>query len=331
MQNRSPAPPPDPDAPGVVVLGGSGCIGRHVCAAFARHGYRVTVVARTPAPHVAAHAFRSLDLLTAPADALTRLLTDTGAQVVVNATDMAGATDVTSAADGGEQRAAELLAANAGLARTLTQALQQCPKPPRLVHLGTIHEYGPGQRGVPLDEDLTPRPTNAYARAKLAGSQAVLAAANTGVVDAAVLRLVNTVGPYPTPASFPGKLLPRMRAAALGGEPLTVDVAAAVRDWVDVRDVAEAAVQAARRPLPQRVFNIGSGVAVPMRELVTHLLVAAGLPLTALNDDHGPVRSLGADWVQADIRRARTLLHWQPRIPLHQTCKDLWDAGQTSR
>ncbi|MHB6904262.1 NAD-dependent epimerase/dehydratase family protein [Streptomyces sp. DB-54] len=331
MHDRSPAPPPDPEAPGVVVLGGSGCIGRHICAAFAHHGYRVTVVARTPAPHLAQHAFHPLDLLTNPTDALTDLLTETGAHVVVNATDMAGATDVTSAADGGAQRATELLAANAGLSHTLIQALQQCPKPPRLVHIGTIHEYGPGQPGIPLAEDHTPRPTNAYARAKLAGSQAVLAAAHTGTLDAAVLRLVNTAGPYPTPASFPGKLLPRLRAAAHTGAPLTLDVAPAMRDWVDVRDVAEAAVQAARRPLPKRVFNIGSGIAVPMRELVTHLLAAADLPATAISEDPGTVHSLGANWVQADIRRARTLLHWQPRIPLRQTLKDLWDAGHTSR
>ncbi|WP_369358442.1 NAD-dependent epimerase/dehydratase family protein [Streptomyces sp. cg2] len=331
MQDPAPSRPPT-----AVVLGGTGCIGRHVCTAFARHGYRVVVVARRPAPHVAEHMFRPLDLLTASAAELDALFRDADvrASVVVNATDMAGATDLTSAADGGAGRAAELLAANEGLARTLVAALEGNPGRPRLVHLGTIHEYGPGQAGVPLHEEIEPRPANAYADAKLAASRTILDAASAGRVDGVALRLVNTCGPYPTPAGFPGKLLPRLCAARQGAE-LSVRVVDARRDWIDVRDVAEACVLAAERPVSGRVFNIGSGIAVPMRELVAHCLAAAGLPDSGVTEEdrpgHGGVRGLGADWIQADIRLARDLLGFAPRFGLRQSLQDMWDAGVTSR
>ncbi len=234
-------------APTAVVLGGTGCIGRHICAAFARQGYRVVTVTRRPAPRVAPHPHRRLDLETAQPAALRAVFDDERADVVVNATDMAGATDATGAADGGEARAAELLDANEGLARRLVEALSGAARGPRLIHIGTIHEYGPGESGVPLHEDIEPAPANAYARAKLAGSQVVLDAARAGAVSAVVLRLVNTCGPYPTPAGFAGKLLPVLLAAAAADEPPSITVGGAMRDWIDVRDVAEAAVLAARR------------------------------------------------------------------------------------
>ncbi|MFD7506308.1 NAD-dependent epimerase/dehydratase family protein [Streptomyces sp. NPDC059850] len=316
--------------PCAVVLGGTGCIGRHICAAFARHGYRVVVVARKPAPHSADAAFQPMDLLTASAETIGRMLRNVRASVVVNATDMAGATDLTSSADGGEGRAAELLRANEDLARKLVVAVGRQPGRPRLVHIGTIHEYGSGTAGAPLDESVPPEPLNAYARAKLAGSQAVLDAARADTVSGVVLRLVNTCGPYPTPAGFPGKLLPQLRGVGRGGE-LALTVADAMRDWVDVRDVAAAVVKAAERPVSGHVFNIGSGVAVPMRELVSHCLSAAGLPQATVSERESPVRSLGVDWIQADIRLAKELLGWSPRIGLKESLQDMWDVGATSR
>ncbi|MDX3691362.1 NAD-dependent epimerase/dehydratase [Streptomyces europaeiscabiei] len=335
MQNPSPSRPPsapaEPSGPPrtVIVLGGTGCVGRHVCAAFARRGYRVVVVARRPAAHLADQPFRSLDLGTAsPAD-LRALFTEEGAHAVVNATDMGGATDVTGAADGGEARAAELLDASEGLARRLVGALAGLPARPVLVHIGTIHEYGPGIPGTPLDETVPPAPSGAYARAKLAASRAVQSAADAGEISAVVLRLVNTCGPYPTPAGFVGKLLPTLRTAAETGAAPEVTVGDAVRDWIDVRDVAEAVVLAVLRPTGKGTFNIGSGVGVPVRELVSQALTVAGLPDSGVRA--APTRGLGADWIQADIGQARTQLGWAPRIPLRQSLSDMWDSKATSR
>jgi nucleoside-diphosphate-sugar epimerase len=311
------------------VLGGTGCVGRHVCAAFARRGHRVVVVARRPARHLADHPFRPLDLSTASSAELRALFTEEGAHAVVNATDMGGATDVTGATDGGEARAAELLDASEGLARRLVGALAGIPAGPVLVHIGTIHEYGPGTPGTPLDETVPPEPSGAYARAKLAASRTVQAAADIGEISAVVLRLVNTCGPYPTPAGFVGKLLPTLRTAAETGAAPEVTVGDAVRDWIDVRDVAEAVVLAALRSAGRGTFNIGSGVGVPVRELVSQALTVAGLPDTGVRE--APTRGLGADWIQADIGRARTQLGWAPRIPLRQSLSDMWDSRATSR
>ncbi|WP_371243307.1 NAD-dependent epimerase/dehydratase family protein [Streptomyces pimonensis] len=301
------------------MLGGTGWVGRHVCEAFARHGYRVLAVARKNPEHPVGHDFLSLDLAGASVRTVHGVLADARADVVVNATDAANATD------GWDRSEAELRVANVRMVARLVEAAASVPRRPRLVHIGTIHEYGPIRDHTSVTESAVPRPVNAYARTKLEGSRTVLAAARSGEVDAVVLRLVNVCGPHPSPASFPGKLLALLREAAAGGRP-ELRVADSMRDWLDVRDAAAATLSAARHPVSGHTFNVGSGVAVHTRELVALGLRAAGLAASAVVERGGPVSSLGADWIQADVRKAAALLGWSPRIGLARSLRDMWEG-----
>jgi nucleoside-diphosphate-sugar epimerase len=147
------------------------------------------------------------------------------------------------------------------------------------------------------------------------------------MVSGVVLRLVNVCGPHPSPVTFPGKLLAQLRAAVASGGEVALRIAEDRRDFVDVRDVAEASFKAVESPVSGRVINIGSGVAVSMRDVVTLSLAAAGLPTTELKARYEPVPSLGANWVRADIRLAEELLAWRPRISLAQSLRDMWEAA----
>ncbi|MFE1472252.1 NAD-dependent epimerase/dehydratase family protein [Streptomyces cyaneofuscatus] len=316
------SPTPAGPAGNALVLGGTGWVGRHVCAALARRGYTVLAVARNPPAAAGGPAFRSLDLAAASTGALARLLADTRADVVVNATDAANATD------GWDRTDEELQVANVRLAGRLVEAMAAQPRRPCLVHFGTIHEYGPVEAGTSVSETAVPRPVNTYARTRLAGSLTVLDAARSGTVDAVVLRLVNVLGPGPSPASFPGKLLELLREAADRGA-ASLTVADARRDWLDVRDAA-AAVPLAVRPGPGvngEAFNLGSGTAVHTRDLVALARTAAGLPPHALTERESSVPGLGGDWIRADIRRAAERLGWAPRIGLARSMEDMWEAA----
>jgi nucleoside-diphosphate-sugar epimerase len=167
---------------------------------------------------------------------------------------------------------------------------------PRLVQLGTVHEYGPVPQGTPVTELTPPAPVTEYARAKLAASRAVLGAAG---IDAVVLRMANTIGPHPAPGSFLGSLAARFtEAAASPGERIELTVAAgARRDYVDVRDAADAVVRAAfagHLGPDQRLFNIGTGTARGIDTLVLALAQACGLPASALALQTGEVAAQGA-------------------------------------
>ncbi|HET9144266.1 NAD(P)-dependent oxidoreductase [Actinophytocola sp.] len=296
----------------VVVLGGTGWVGRHVCAAFARRGERVVAVARNPT--ASGPGFRGLDLAGAPTAAIAGLLRAERADVVVNAVDS------TNTTDGWQRSAEEHERTNARMVERLLAAVAATAHPVRLIHLGTVHEYGPIAPGTAVAETHPPRPVNDYARAKLAGSRAVLAATS---VDAVVLRLVNVCGPEPSPASFPGKLVDLLRTRRP-----SVTVAAARRDFVDVRDVADAVVAASEVDIAGQAINIGSGRTVEIAELARIFFSEAGIPPHRVNLRYAQVPSLGGDWILADITRAAHLLAWRPSTPLRQSLHDMAAAAR---
>ncbi|MGW9175585.1 NAD-dependent epimerase/dehydratase family protein [Streptomyces decoyicus] len=294
----------------VAVLGATGCMGRHICAAFSAEGSEVVAIARRYAPQVAAHRFLSLDVAGSASGELARVLAHEEVDVVVNAT-----------LGWGE----ELHYTNVQLVERLLDALAMLQAPPRLVHLGTIHEYGPVPSGTSVHEGTEPAPENPYAKAKLTASRMVLDAVRDGALDGVVLRVANTLGPYPALESFFGSLAVRLRGAeAATGIELTI--ADARRDYVDVRDAVDAVVRAARIRRADPLVNIGCGRARDVRELVDELVAAAGLPAETIREQRGEVRSRGADWIQVDISRAARLLGWRPRFTLGESMRAMWDT-----
>ncbi|MEV7008642.1 NAD(P)-dependent oxidoreductase [Streptosporangium sp. NPDC051022] len=295
----------------VAVLGATGCVGRQVCAALSRDGHEVVAVARNHAPHVSAYPFLLMDVAATPAEKIAEVFLTHGVDAVVNAT-------------GGWAKLEEEMAyAHVRLVERLVEALTLTASAghrPRLVHVGSIHEYGPVPAGVLIDESVDPRPATPYARTKLAGSQAVLAA---GELDGVVLRAVNVCGPYTTQASFLGMVAARLRDTT-AAEGLELSIADAQRDYLDVRDLADAVVKALSAPAAGRAVNIGRGVATDMRELVALLVAAAGFPPEALKEQDRQVESKGGDWTRADITLAGRLLGWHPRIDLPDSIRDMW-------
>ncbi|WP_435604586.1 NAD-dependent epimerase/dehydratase family protein [Streptomyces sp. bgisy130] len=298
----------------MAVLGATGCMGRHLCAAFAAEGNHVVAVARRYAPQVAGYRFLPFDVAGSTSDEAARLLAREGVEVVVNAT-----------LGWGE----ELHYANVQLVERLVGALTALPSPPRLVHLGTVHEYGPVPAGTWIDEGTEPAPATPYGMAKLTASRMVLDAVRAAALDGVVMRLANTVGPHPALESFFGSLAVRLRDAGAAG--VEVTIADARRDYVDVRDAVAAVVAAARSPRADPLVNIGCGRAWDVRELVGELVAAAGLPPEALRERAREVTSQGGNWVQVDISRAGRLLGWAPRFTIGESMRALWETVRADR
>ncbi|MEU4532831.1 NAD(P)-dependent oxidoreductase [Micromonospora ureilytica] len=302
----------------VVVAGATGCVGRHVARAFLDAQYQVFGLARRGAPHVADIKFRPLDVAAAEPGQLAELFDAEQADVVINAA-------------GGWDRTEEAMRyAHVRLVENLVDAVGATRRRPRLVQVGSIHEYGEVPDGVDIDESVPPRPGTAYAQTKHAGSAAVLRAADTGRLDAVVLRSVNVCGPYTTSASFLGAVRDQLRTAH-PDRPVEITVAPARRDFVDVRDLAAAVLAAATAPAAGRVVNIGRGEAVLIGDLLRLLVRAAGLPSGAVVQRSAEVDSKGGGWTRADIRVARELLGWEPQISLAESLRDMWRTGGGDR
>jgi dTDP-6-deoxy-L-talose 4-dehydrogenase [NAD(P)+] len=302
-------------APGpVVVLGGAGFVGRHVCAAFAALGREVVVVGRRPAPNLD-HRQLTLDLSRAPAPELARLFDSLAPTVVVNA--VGGVWEVDDA---------QMAASNTTATERLLAALAEAATRPRLVQLGSVLEYGPVPTGERVGERTPTRPESTYGRTKLAATTAVLAACAEGRVHGLVLRLANAAGPGAPAVSLLGRVADRLARVRAGTADPVVELGPlrACRDYIDVRDIADAVVAAAGVPASGRAVAIGRGEAVPVRDLVDLLVAVSGVTVRIVESDHASSGRAGADWLAVDPAGARKVLGWAPRRSLREAVAALW-------
>jgi nucleoside-diphosphate-sugar epimerase len=310
----------------VVVLGGTGYLGRRIGEAFLADGALVHLVSRSPAEDGPADP-RSvrMDLLTAGPRELTGFFGSVRPDVVVNAAGQVWR--------GGE---AEMAAGNADLVARVTQALVDLPHPPRLIQLGTVHEYGAGTPGTDTSEEHETAPVTPYGRTKLLGTRIVLRAAAEHGLDAVVLRLANVIGAGVPAASLFGMVAAHLAEAArarfLGEKPdeLRLPPLRVRRDIVDTHDAVDAVRAAATVPgadLSGQVINIGRGEAVSMHALIHRMVELSGVDLPAVEAaGDQPVRT-DAQWQQLDVSRALRLLRWQPRRTLDASLRDLLAAA----
>ncbi|MCP9985427.1 NAD(P)-dependent oxidoreductase [Streptomyces sudanensis] len=296
----------------ILVLGATGYLGGHVAGQLrALPGTRVVLGGRSGAEV-------PVDLASDRPEALAEALARVAPDAVVNC---AGAT-------GGD--AVTLAEVNARGPAVLCAALREAAPAARLVHLGSAAEYGPGTPGRRVAESAATRPAAPYGATKLAGTVAVTSSG----LDAVVLRVGNPVGPGAPAGGLPGRVAALLADA--GDDPdaaLRLGDLSAHRDFVDVRDVARAALLAATAPggLPP-VLNIGGGDAVPVRELVRRLADTAGFRGRIVEEGGGgSARSGRVSWQCSDVTAAREALGWEPSRSLGESLAALWAAAGRPR
>lgn len=170
----------------------------------------------------------------------------------------------------------------------------------RVVVTSSVTVYG--HRDGALAEDLPLAPATPYANAK------ALDDALAREHGAVVARLANVYGPNDRQ---PSRLIPELLHAARHGHPprLRSD-GTPRRDFLHADDCAAALLALAGHGEPGEAYNIGSGAAISVREVVTTLERVLGRDLGAAYDGHGD----GAHW--ADITKIAAATGWRPRIAL---------------
>jgi nucleoside-diphosphate-sugar epimerase len=301
----------------VLVAGATGCVGWHVSTAFRAHGATVVGVGRRPVRDAPCDQFVPLDLTRSTVAELAGLLAGKRITTVVNATLGWSSDDD------------EMMALCVRPVELLLATLSAMRKPPRLVQLGTVHEYGPMAHGSAAVESAPTRPVAPYPRARLASTRLVVAAVTAGTVDGVALRLANTIGPRPARSAFFGSLAARL-ATVDPATGIDVPIAEAQRDYLDVRDAAGAVVAAARSDTADPLVNVGSGRVYRISAMVAELIAVAGLPAgavrVAVSEVVGQAGGAPANWLQLDNRRATRLLGWQPQYDVATSLRDMYDS-----
>ncbi|GAA3854571.1 NAD(P)-dependent oxidoreductase [Saccharothrix violaceirubra] len=295
----------------VLLFGASGYLGGAVADVLgARDAVVVRAGRRAAGPDWVVH-----DLVSGGSSALADLLEQVAPDVVVNC---AGRLDGS---------AADLVAANVTATAHLLDAVSD--RGTRLVVLGSAAEYGVVTEGVPVAEDAPTNPVAPYGITKLASTGLVRAAVASGRVDAVALRVFNPIGAGMPEGTVLGRAAASLRKSLVDGGDVVLGPLGAYRDFVDVADVADAVASAALVPdlAGESVLNVGSGVAVTVRDAVKLLVEAAGFTGRVVESDPPPNRSGGVDWIAADLTRTTGVLDWSPRRPLAESVTGIWSES----
>jgi GDP-4-dehydro-6-deoxy-D-mannose reductase len=226
---------------------------------------------------------------------------------------------------------ATTLAINAGGAINLLEAARLEGRSPLIILVGSGEQYGiVPEQDNPIKETYPPAPVNPYAVAKqtqdLFGYQYWV----SYQMPIIRTRAFNHFGPFQDDAFVVASLARQIAEIEAELRPPTLYVGnlAARRDFLPVGDVVGAYLALAECGTPGGVYNVGSGFARPISELLEILLSFATHRIEVQRD---PTRFRPADipLIEADTTRIRAETGWEPYIPLdgalHETL-DYWRA-----
>lgn len=209
----------------------------------------------------------------------------------------------------------------------LLEAIRQSDLRPVIVVVGSSEIYGAVQPDeLPVSEHAPFRPANPYAVSKVA--QDMLAFQYALSYDMSIVRLrpFNHFGPGQSDRFVLSSFARQIAQAELGQvEPVVlVGNLDAARDFLDVRDVVRAYRLAVDRGTPGEVYNLASGIAHPIGDLLA-LLVGMARVEIVVQADPARLRPADVPVIYGDARRFRAATGWEPRIPIEQSLRDTLD------
>jgi UDP-glucose-4-epimerase GalE len=192
-----------------------------------------------------------------------------------------------------------------------------------LVFSSTCAVYGIPS-SVPISEETEPRPINPYGQTKLTVEKMIVSASMDKSLSYVILRYFNAAGADPAgeigewhepePHIIPSViecLLERKPVRVFGNDYPTSD-GTCVRDYINVVDLASAHVSALEHILggkPSDTLNLGTGNGYSVREIVDQAGRLLGVVPTV---EYRPRRPGDPAELVASADRARSLLGWTP-------------------
>jgi GDP-4-dehydro-6-deoxy-D-mannose reductase len=187
--------------------------------------------------------------------------------------------------------------------------------------------YAQAARALAEHDPLVP--SSPYGLSKLA--QEMLAHHASRGVAVTVARAFNHLGPRQDPYFAASGFARRIADIERGRwEPsISVGNLDARRDFTDVRDTVRAYRLILEHGAPGEPFNVCSGCALPVGQLLDLLIARARVPVS-IKVDPSRYRPNDVPLLLGDPTRIREQLGWTPTIPLDRTLDDLLDYWRNS-
>jgi len=296
----------------VLVTGGAGFIGSHLCEALAARGDRVTVLDNFDGYYE--RALKESNLARALA-----------AGVKLLEGDIRSEDDVAKAYAAAKPEVVVHLAARAGVRPSIAQPvlysqvnvdgttvmLEAARKAGtrRFVFASSSSVYGARSNPPFREDDRIDRPVSPYAATKAAGECLCATWTHLYQLETVGLRFFTVFGPRQRPDLAISKFVKLIRA----GKPLPFfGDGSTARDYTFIGDIVRGVVAAADHAWPQfEPINLGGSHSVSLREMVAGIEHALGQKAVL---DRQPDQPGDVPLTSASVEKAGRLLGWQPKV-----------------
>lgn len=223
---------------------------------------------------------------------------------------------------------AELYRVNVVGTATLLEAVRHLGRPElKILLLGSSAQYGAGGRD-PIGEERAFHPITNYGISKIACEamgRLLFEQIGQHVVCA---RGFNIVGPGQSADLLQGAVIEQIVAIELGRRPAVVEVGdlTAYRDFIDVRDITMGLVAAAEHGEAGEAYNICSGQATHVGELVSRLVGLANIPIQINSREPQGVADL--PYQRGSYQKLKAKANWVPTILLEKSLSDALKEGR---
>ncbi len=201
---------------------------------------------------------------------------------------------------------------------------------PRILLVGSGEEYGHLREGAcPVSEDEALHPGNLYAVTKACQNMIGSVYARAYGMGIVMVRAFNHIGVGQSPQFVAADFALQIAEMEAGfREPVMhVGNLSARRDFSDVRDVVRAYSMLMEKGQAGETYNVGSGHAVSIGELLDTMLELSDERIT-VKQDPARLRPSDVSVIEADISRLREDTGWLPEYNLEQTLRAMLDSNR---
>lgn len=307
----------------ILLIGASGFVGRHLLENLEAHfgaTARIIATARTPR-----HDEIALDLT--DARAVRELLIRERPTHIVNLAGISSPNEV-------EGKVAEAWNIHASAVEALGRIILEELPETWLLHASSGLVYGRTANNGPLRETDILAPMDMYSVTKASGDLALEVLAGRGL-RCLRLRPFNHTGPgHPETFAIPSFAAQIARIeAGLQAPVLKVGNLEAARDFLDVRDVVSAytrVIEASDHLKPGCIFNVASGHARPIYELVEILISQSRVDVKVEPQAHLLSRPSEVPKLIGDASALRNAVNWTPKYDTVDMLKSVLDYHRKS-
>ena len=288
----------------LLIVGGSGFIGRHLVLEAVNKGYITTVLSL----HYIEKSNRIADVnyLTADIANYNDLKNTLSGKIFTHVVNLGGYINHARYKEGGRQ----VLDAHFLGVQNLVEVIDWNVLN-KFVQIGSSDEYGDAL--APQSESLREKPISPYSLGKVATSQMLQMLHRTENFPAVILRLFLVYGPKQDDKRF----LPQIIKGCLNNETFETSYGEQLRDFCYVDDIIRGILISLEcNKINGEVINLASGIPVTIREVIelVQSIISQGSPLFGKI----PYRTGENMELYADVNKAKKLLNWEPQIEMNE-------------